>query len=314
MSCPHLKPRPGMERIGLGGTAFEYALHGFAVLPLDRGGKRPHRMLGRSGGVYHATLDPEAIVQWWTEDPAANIGVATGAPSALMVIDLDVKRGADGPGNLIRLMAERRVLFPSGIPVVSTPSGGMHLWLRWGWDGEFAAPERPNILAGVDIKGTGGLVVAPPSHQLISPIGRDQPADPVPVPYAMDAGCPMCWLPLTPGWMADWIWTAPPLAGEHAPGGEVDIGHVLEHGAEPGTRNTTLYRLACSLFRKLGTTQRGEEQVRAMVAQAWSNGDQTGMPWKEVQVIIESARRFINSHPDKLAAWAMRPENQFWKR
>jgi len=99
--CPHLHipaGDPEADRIGLGAVALRYASLGFCVLPAARGGKRPHKMLGGSGGVHHATTDPERIRAWWRQDRAASIAVACGTPPGLCVLDLDVKgeqAGAD---------------------------------------------------------------------------------------------------------------------------------------------------------------------------------------------------------------------------
>jgi hypothetical protein len=87
-------------------------------------------------------------------DPAANIGVRTGQlpfpGMAVVVIDTDIKRGEDGPGNFARFLAGNGLELPPG-PLGQTSSGGGHAWLGWppGWG---RCPERPSILPGVDIK------------------------------------------------------------------------------------------------------------------------------------------------------------------
>jgi Bifunctional DNA primase/polymerase, N-terminal/YspA, cpYpsA-related SLOG family len=96
---------PDAQRTGIGAAALRYARLGYAVLPLARGGKAPHRMLGPQGGVWHATGDERWIRYWWAQDPAAGIGIACGQASGLIVIDIDTKHGLDGAaqwGALIR--------------------------------------------------------------------------------------------------------------------------------------------------------------------------------------------------------------------
>jgi hypothetical protein len=296
--CGHFRygsDEPGLAYLGLGVPALEYARLGYRVLPLDRGGKRPHRMLGRDGGVYHASDSFEQITGWWSQDPVANIGVATGRASMLMVIDLDTKNGKDGPAEFESFREAWGL--PLDAPVaMQTPSGGWHSWYRWpaAW-AYHQVPERPGILDGVDIKGEGGLVVAPPSMQLITPIerpGGQRGAAPVPVPYRMVTGCP-CQLPEVPQWMAEWAHNAP--ATGHGPGGgeEIRPDEVMERGASVGSRNRTLYRLACSRYRLHGTQGTGANAAMEDVRKAWLAGDTTGMPWSEILVICESARRFI---------------------
>lgn len=290
-NCGHFRftsDTPGIDEYGLGLAAMMYARLGFAVLPLDRGGKRPHRMLGREGGVYNATTGSGQILGWWKQDPAANIGVATGSRSKLAVVDIDVKN-ADGRASWDRFGQETGLHWPYG-PYVTTPSGGYHMWVRI--DDE--VPERPGILPGVDVKGDGGLVVAPPSHQLVQPDGREGGrTDPIPVPYTW-AGCP-CEAPAAPPWLLSWLASAPasgqPGAGSPAAG--LDSDELIAHGAPVGERNATYYRLACKMYRTHGTQGPGAAYVLDTVMTAWRNGDTSGMPEREIRVICESARRFI---------------------
>lgn len=288
---------PGLDQIGLGMPALQYAEMGYAVLPLVRGGKKPHRMLPETGGVHHATTDPRQITEWWRQDLAANIGVATGSVSRLCVIDLDVKHGGRGPDIFAQFLAHYRLALPE-VPYVITPSGGDHIWLRW--PAGLAVPERPGILPGVDVKGDGGLVVAPPSMQLTAPMLRPgERAEPVALPYVLASGCP-CSAPLTPGWVPQWLASAP-AAGATGSGGEApgrseespDLSALKSTGIPRGQRNAVLYRLACSRYRLHGTGQEGAGRVLDDVRSVWEAGDRSDMGWREVLVIAESARRFI---------------------
>jgi hypothetical protein len=335
--CGHFSFSPGyphIDRIGLGVGALQYAGLGYAVLPLVRGGKKPHRMLpweyriahpAPLGGVYWATTQMRQIWDWWATDPAANIGVATGQRSRLVVIDLDVKGGADGPGELARLLESMRTRetvwdsheavahrvtsepWPGAVPAVQTPSGGWHLWLRT--PAGVAVPERPGILPGVDVKGDGGLVVAPPSMRLMA--GMDRPGEgrgpgEVPVPYTWAAGCP-CTAPDAPPWLLPWLRSAPSSgspgvstrAGENADA--PDVSSLKHTGIPRGERNATLYRLACSLYRKNGTGPEGSLAVMEALNDVWAAGDRTGMTPSELRTISESARRFVRQEQDKEA-------------
>src|SRR5258708_4797649 len=40
-------------------------------------------------GFKDATTDPEKIKKWWGKWPDANIGIPTGAPSRLLILDID---------------------------------------------------------------------------------------------------------------------------------------------------------------------------------------------------------------------------------
>jgi hypothetical protein len=45
-------------------------------------------------GLKHATTDPDVIRAWWTRRPRANIGMATGRLSGVVVVDVDLDKGS----------------------------------------------------------------------------------------------------------------------------------------------------------------------------------------------------------------------------
>ena len=315
-NCTHFRyaaDDPRIAELGLGVPALELAALGYHVDPLERGAKRPNQMLGAQGGVHWATRDPGQITAWWQQDPLANIAVRTGQlpfPGLQVVVaDLDTKRGIDGPGNFAAFLAGNRLSLPP-CPVTRTPSGGYHYWLGWpaAWG---PCPERQAILPGVDIKGDSGYVLAPPSHLMIMPDGRDgNRVHEIPIPYQWQSGC-ACSVPWAPPWFAQWISTAPAAGrppGSPGSGGDgVDAEKIMANGAETGKRNTTYYRLACSRYRRHGTGLEGAAAVLDEVRTAWEAGDRTGMPWTEVAGSIASARRFIEGQEQAervlLAQW-----------
>jgi hypothetical protein len=285
--CGHFAPGGGFGPAGM-----QYAALGYAVLPLARGGKRPHRMLPETGGVYHASRDADQIRGWHQADPQASIGVATGSVSQLCVIDLDVKNGQDGISALWAALAAWGVVLDTS-SCVRTPSGGLHIWLRT--PPGAVVKERPAILPGVDIKGDGGLVVVPPSVQLISAGEHDgQRGGQVPVPYRQAAGCP-CSAPAAPAWVSQWLASAPaatPAGNGLAPAAAPDLDGLRATGIPRGERNATLYRLACSRMR---ARNMDVTAVLEDLRPVWEASDQSGLPWREVLVITDSARRFIET-------------------
>ncbi len=86
--------------------------------------------------------------------PGRGTGLATGARSGFLVVDLDVKRGDDGPANFAALGP-----CPDTF-TVSTPSGGKHLYFA---HVPGARNSAGKIALGVDIRAEGGYVVAPPT-------------------------------------------------------------------------------------------------------------------------------------------------------
>lgn len=287
------------KKYGLGAAALRYAALGYAVIPLARGGKRPHQMLGNVGGVHLASRDPDQIMDWWSLDLLANIGVATGSVNRLVVVDLDVK----GAHNGIQKWADFLYGPPEcpdlpDAPMVVTPSNGRHLWYRM--DGP--VPERPGILPGVDIKGDGGLVVAPPSAQLVTPVirpGERGSVQEVPVPYDWVTSCPHA-APDAPAWLPGWLASAPPgnrAESQHTRTTTAPLDDALSEYAQKGVpvsmRNREFYRVACGLYRRMGTDPAGSSQVLEVIRRIYANTDKSGFPWREVLTCAESARRFV---------------------
>jgi hypothetical protein len=105
------------------------------------------------GGFKAATVGPSQIRAWWEKWPDANIGIATGQASGLLVLDID---GADGLTALQRLR-DLNGLLPATLTVAT--GRGLHLYyaLRQGEEVRCSSSE------GLDVRGDGGYVVAPPS-------------------------------------------------------------------------------------------------------------------------------------------------------
>lgn len=128
----------------------------------DSPGKHP---LTRHG-LKDASTDPKVIAEWWQRWPEANVGICTGF--AFDVLDLDVeieqatgetvKNGADALDEfLVRFGFELEIDFER-LPVSLTGGGGLQ-WL-------FAPTglrNRGGMLPGLDWRGPGGYICAPPS-------------------------------------------------------------------------------------------------------------------------------------------------------
>src|SRR5262249_14408536 len=80
---------PAIQRQGpatnLSAAALDYATRGLAVLPLRPIAKEPLT----PHGVNDATTDAAVIRSWWQRWPAANVGIATGRATHLLVLDID---------------------------------------------------------------------------------------------------------------------------------------------------------------------------------------------------------------------------------
>ncbi|MFS2282065.1 bifunctional DNA primase/polymerase [Microbacterium sp. OR21] len=143
-----------LDGLPLSVAARELARAGVPVFPCVPGEKTPLV----SSGFRRATTDARCVQGWWRWQPEANIGIPTGAVSGLVVIDVDV-HGVDGYAAYAR--AARAGLIPAPLATVTTPTGGQHAYFP-------AVPGRVQRSwavgkAGVDCRGDGGYVIAPPS-------------------------------------------------------------------------------------------------------------------------------------------------------
>lgn len=135
---------------GIGSVALWYAQQGLGVFPLQPRSKIPYK---GSRGCKDATCDPDTIRAWWQAAPESNLAVATG--HLVDVVDVD-----GTPGHISR--ARHRGLFDTltVIGVVNTPRpGGVHLYVP----AREGVGNKAGMLPGVDYRGAGGYVVAPPS-------------------------------------------------------------------------------------------------------------------------------------------------------
>lgn len=117
-------------------------------------GKHPRNFDGSKG----ATTDLDQIRIWWKLAPLANIGIATGHENSVDVIDIDGPEGQAALRDYVKLAG-----VPSNVGVAKT---GRHEGWHWyvapggqqNWIGGFGGHPK-----GLDVKGVGGYVVAPPS-------------------------------------------------------------------------------------------------------------------------------------------------------
>ncbi|MEX0504549.1 AAA family ATPase, partial [Alphaproteobacteria bacterium LSUCC0719] len=142
--------------------ALRLAEEGFPVFPC-KSDKTP----ACKQGFYDATTDPDKIQQLFSRCDAELIGLPTGKISGLLVIDIDKKNGKNGfewP-SLNELPPTR---------LVATVNGGCHYYFKMP-DADIKC-SAGSLHAGVDVRGDGGYVIAPPSsgYQLII---DDEPAE-----------------------------------------------------------------------------------------------------------------------------------------
>jgi hypothetical protein len=140
-------------------AALRYLSHGWSVIPVRGGEKRP---LIRWQPYQKKRPTIDQVTGWFADHPEANIGIVTGALSGLVVLDVDPAHGGDE--SLIAL--ENRY---GGLPdtvEAQTGGGGRHLYFRHPGG---TVHNKVGLAPGIDLRGDGGLIVAPPS---LHPSGR----------------------------------------------------------------------------------------------------------------------------------------------
>lgn len=130
------------------GHALKYAAAGIHVFPLKPHGKTPLTQ----HGCLDATDDDAIIAEWWRQTPTANIGIATGPTSGLLVVDLD---GPEGIATWSALERDRYISTKE-----AATAGGRHLYFR---SSLTVGNTAKRLGPGIDTRGKGGYVVAPPS-------------------------------------------------------------------------------------------------------------------------------------------------------
>ncbi len=211
----------------MGRAALWYARRGLRVHPLRPGSKLP--MLSR--WQERATVDPGSIAEWWTRWPGAGVGIATGADSSVIVIDVDPRHGGDDA--IAALEREHGEMPPTWRCL--TPGGGLHLYVKHpgGHVGN-----RAGMWPGIDLRGDGGYVVTAPTT-----LGDARA-------YAWETGhgphelAPM----VAPSWLLDRIRPAAGPVVAHPP----DFWRTLVcDGVDEGGRNHAVARLAGYLLRRV---------------------------------------------------------------
>ena len=136
-------------------AGLSYAALGWRVIPLA--GKIPCL----KDWPVAATIDNERIRHWFGSGRPhenANIGIVCGSESGLVALDIDPRHGGDA--SLAALEAKYGAL-PATVES-QTGGGGRHLLFKHPQDAAIA--NNSNRLGpGIDVKATGGQIVAPPS-------------------------------------------------------------------------------------------------------------------------------------------------------
>ena len=157
-----------MQRVAqeptLAAAALRYANLGIPVFPCAPGGKQPLT----PNGFHDATSVARVVDGWWQRTPEANIGLPTGGPTGVLVVDVDVHSSASGFAAFERARSEG--FGDAWAWLVRTPSGGLHAYYPNVRGQEQRSWQVP--AAHVDFRGDGGYVIAPPSRIAVDGAAR----------------------------------------------------------------------------------------------------------------------------------------------
>lgn len=229
-------------------AALEYARRGTPVFPCN-----PNKSPATPNGFYDATADEGLIRVLWADRPDMLIGLRTGEPSVVFVLDVD---GHEGQETLAALEAENETL-PETYEV-STRSGGRHLYFRY--PGVRVKSTNGVIGPKLDVKGDGGYVIAPPSPGYAVASGDlDGPAE-------------------APGWLVEIV------------RGDRDGGRAqpLPDKVSRHERNTSLTSLAGSMRLR----NAGMAAILAALNMENEQKCDPPLPWREVVTIARSVARY----------------------
>lgn len=247
-------------------AALYYASRGWQVFRCLPGDKLP---MGKWKD--EATSDGDVVRRWWSSEPNANIGIACGRRSGIVVLDIDSDKGGDE--SLLTLVAEHGKLPHSSESL--TGGGGRHILFTH--PGITIPNSASKLGMGLDIRGDGGYIVAPPS---LHPSGKRYE-------WEVSSKPSKTQLADMPRWMIDLLVHEEPGGNGHKPSVEIP-DHIRE-----GARNQTLASLAGSMRR------RGMGETAIFAALAEENQERCDPPLDEEDVwkIAQSIKRYIPSAP-----------------
>jgi hypothetical protein len=194
--------------------------------------KHPYARLVPNGNK-NATTDLLTIERWWTAAPF-NIGIRTGAPSGIIVVDVDPRHRGDT--TLTDLERQHGPLPPTWRFL--TGGGGEHVLFKHP-GGEVRNDVGTKLGAGLDCRGDGGYIVAPPSLHISGrryAVSVDHDPNDVPLAEA-------------PRWLVEALRGAP-RAKSAAGAMPQNWRRLVREGVGEGRRNDAVARLAGHLLRK----------------------------------------------------------------
>jgi hypothetical protein len=144
-------------------AALFYAVRGWSIFPAPPGEKKSYKSSAFSNGRrWGQTKNPAVIQRNFRKWPGANIGLPTGPDNGFFVVEADTPKGHDVDGIAsLRSLESRHSRLPKTL-MAQSPTGSLHYYFKYP-DGVTITNSASKIAAGVDVRGDGGMVIAPPS-------------------------------------------------------------------------------------------------------------------------------------------------------
>lgn len=266
-------------------AARKYAEYGWAVVPLHtvkdgicscRSGAACDKSAGKHPRIHNWQQGErptvEQVEQWWAQWPDANIGIATGSLSGVVAIDVD---DVDAPWPFDQQLPDTARI---------RTGNGYHLL--------YQAPDEPlansvkRLAPGIDVRGEGGLIVAPPS---VHYSGRTY--------EWISKGTPA---PL-PSWVPEHLSRPKAKEPERSDSGTTAYGNAVLSGevsslvrAREGTRNATLFETAVRVFEVVKAEHIDRREAVDALERA-ARG--TGLEAEEIRKTMESAWQRAQARP-----------------
>lgn len=252
------------------------AAAGVPVFPVAAETKRPLT----DHGFHDATTDGWHVENWWAKFPTANLAIPTGRTSGIAVVDVDVHGTVNGYEALDR--AHREGLIDGWELTASSPSGGLHLYFPTDFSDEQRSWQAAR--AGIDFRGDGGYIIAPPSTRTI---------DGQPHSYAIEQVNSGQTRLIDAGALRDFLDPRPEQAHRSpATNQPLEVERLAAWVArrQEGERNHGLFWAACKM---------AEHDVPAASAldALVTAGGEAGLTEREVSVTVRSAYRTVHGAP-----------------